>query len=114
MAQVSPLAEIIGNTLRQVCTVYRYGGADPTGQPIYGTGTQYPCRLAIRTERSFNDTGDYITNSTVNVLLPASAELGAYDMIDLPAPYQQGAIIREVVSATDQWGRATHQVVRIQ
>lgn len=111
---LSPLAEIYKNSMRQTCTIYRYGGADPTGQPVYGQGEQLPCRLAIKTERSFSDTGDYITNSTVTVLLPASAAIGAYDRLDLPAPYQQGAIIREVVTATDQWGRTTHQVVRIQ
>ena len=103
---LSPLAEIYKNSMRQTCTLYRYGGADPTGQPVYGQGEQLPCRLAIKTERSFSD--------TVTVLLPASAAIGAYDRLDLPAPYQQGAIIREVVTATDQWGRTTHQVVRIQ
>lgn len=110
---LSPLAEVLKNTMRQTCTVYRYGGADPTGQPIYSTGTTWPCRIAIRTERSFNEAGDYITNSTVNLLLPANCEVGAYDMVDLPAPYQQGAIIREVITATDFLGRATHQAVRI-
>lgn len=110
---LSPLAEILKNTMRQTCTVYRYGGADPTGQPIYSAGVSWPCRIAIRTERSFNEAGDYITNSTVNLLLPANCEVGAYDMVDLPAPYQQGAIIREVITATDLLGRATHQAVRI-
>lgn len=114
MAQISPLAEIFKNSMRQTCTVYRYGGADPTGQPVYGAGAEYPCRIALRTERSFNDAGDYITNSTVNLLLPADCAIGAYDMVDLPAPYQQGAIIREVVTATDFQGQTTHQVVRIQ
>ena len=113
MAQVSPLAEILANSMRQTCTIYRYGGADPTGQPVYSSGTSWPCRIAIKTERSFNDTGDYITNSTVSLVLPANCDIGAYDMVDLPAPYQQGAIIREVVTATDQWGQTTHQVVRI-
>lgn len=111
--ELSPLAEILKNTMRQTCTVYRYGGADPTGQPIYSSGVQWPCRIAIRTERGFNEAGDYITNSTVNLLLPANCEVGAYDMVDLPAPYQQGAIIREVITATDLLGRATHQAVRI-
>lgn len=111
--ELSPLAEVLKNTMRQTCTVYRYGGADPTGQPIYSRGTAWPCRIAIRTERSFNEAGDYITNSTVNLILPANCEVGAYDMVDLPAPYQQGAIIREVVTSTDFLGRATHQAVRI-
>lgn len=111
--ELSPLAEVLKNTMRQTCTVYRYGGADPTGQPIYSQGIAWPCRIAIRTERGFNEAGDYITNSTVNLLLPANCEVGAYDMVDLPAPYQQGAIIREVITATDLLGRATHQAVRI-
>lgn len=111
--ELSPLAEVLKNTMRQTCTVYRYGGADPTGQPIYSRGTAWPCRIAIRTERGFNEAGDYITNSTVNLILPANCEVGAYDMVDLPAPYQQGAIIREVITATDFLGRSTHQAVRI-
>ena len=111
---LSPIAEILNNSMRQTCTIYRYGGADPTGQPIYSSGKACPCRIALRTERSFNDAGDYITNSTVSLVLPASCDIGAYDMVDLPAPSQQGALIREVVTATDQWGQITHQVVRIQ
>jgi len=111
---LSPLAEVFKNSMRQACTVYRYGGADPTGQPIYSAGVSWPCRIAIRTERSFNEAGDYITNSTVALLLPADCAIGAYDKVDLPAPYEQGAIIREVVTATDMWGNTTHQVVRIQ
>lgn len=114
MAPLSPLAEVFKNSMRQTCTVYRYAGADPTGQPVYGQGTEYPCRIAIRTERSFSDAGDYITNSTVSLLLPADVAIGAYDMVDLPAPYQQGAVIREVVTASDFLGQTTHQVVRIQ
>ena len=84
-----------------------------TGQPTYGAGIEYPCRLAIRTERQITDKGDYITNSTVQILLPASTEVQAYDRIDLPAGYDQGAIIREVITATDQWGQPTHKAVRI-
>lgn len=111
---LSPLAEVLANTMRQTCTLYRYGGADPTGQPVYSSGVSWPCRIALRTERSFNEAGDYITNSTVTLLLPASCDIDAYDMVDLPAPYQQGAIIREVVTPTDFLGQATHKVVRIQ
>ena len=110
---LSAMAEIVGNTMNQSCTIYRYAGADATGQPTYGTGTVSKCRLAIRTERQISDRGDYITNSTVQILLPASTEIEAYDRIDLPADYQQGAVIREVITATDQWGNATHKVVRI-
>ena len=84
MAQVSPLAEILANSMRQTCTIYRYGGADPTGQPVYSSGTSWPCRIAIKTERSINDMGDYITNSTVSLVLPANCDIGAYDMVDLP------------------------------
>ena len=84
-----------------------------TGQPTYGAGTVVRCRLAIRTERQITDKGDYITNSTVQILLPASTEIEAYDRIDLPQGYDQGAIIREVITATDQWGQPTHKAVRI-
>lgn len=111
---VSPLASIIKNTFFQTCTVYRYGGADPTGQPKYNAGELIPCRLAIRTKRVPTAEGDYITNTDVSVLVPAETALQAYDMIDLPAPYEQGAIIGSVTTGTDQWGNVTHQVVRIQ
>ncbi len=110
---VSRLAEIWTHNMRQVCTLHRYAGADPTGQPIYGDGVEYPCRLAIRTERTISQDGDYITNSTVQVVLPADCPVQAYDSIDLPADYQQGAIIREVITGTDQWGEVTHKAVRI-
>ena len=114
MAQISPLAEIAKNSMHQTCTIYRYGGADPTGQPVYSSGEQSPCRISIKTERSINEYGDYISNSAVSLVLPANCQIGAYDRVDLPAPYQQGAVIREVVTATDFLGRITHQVVRIQ
>ena len=110
---VSPMAEIWANSMRQKCTIYKYSGADATGQPTYGQGTETKCRLAIRTERKISDQGDYITNSTVTIVLPASSEIEAYDKIDLPAGYQQGAIIREVITGTDQWGLPTHKAVRI-
>ena len=110
---VSRLAPIWTHNMRQTCTLHSYAGADPTGQPIYSEGIQYPCRLAIRTERTISDDGDYITNSTVQVVLPADCPVQAYDSIDLPADYQQGAIIREVITGTDQWGEVTHKAVRI-
>ena len=110
---ISPLAEVVQNTMLQTCTVYKYIGADPTGQPQYAQGIEYPCRLAIRTERTIADTGDYITNSTVVISLPAEADVGAYDQIDLPQGYRQGAVIREVATPTDAWGQITHRVVRI-
>ena len=76
---VSRLAEVWRHNMRQVCTVSKYTGADPTGQPIYGPGTEWPCRLAIRTERTISQDGDYITNSTVQVILPADCDIEAYD-----------------------------------
>ena len=113
MEVVSRFAEIGKANMRQRCTVYRYTGCDMTGQPQYDQGIEYPCRLAIRTERSFSDTGDLITNSTVKIILPADCPVQAYDQIDLPSPYQQGAIIKEVTTATDVWGLITHKAVRI-
>ena len=110
---VSRLAEVWRHNMRQECTVHKYTGADPTGQPQYGTGTTYPCRLAIRTERTIDQDGDYITNSTVQVILPANCDIEAYDRIDLPDGFNQGAIIREVITGTDQWGEITHKAVRI-
>lgn len=110
---LSPLAEIRRNTMMQTCIIRRYAGADPTGQPVYHSDETWPCRLAIRTERNISDTGDYISNSTVTVILPADCSVQAYDQIDLPQPYDQGAIIREVTTATDVWGNVAHKVVRI-
>ena len=110
---LSPLAEIYANSMRQKCTVYKYSGADTTGQPTYGAGTETACRVNIKTERQITDTGDYITNSTVEIVLPASSEIEAYDRIDLPTGYQQGAIISEVITGVDQWGNVTHKAVRI-
>lgn len=110
---VSPMAEIWANSMRQQCTISRYKQADPTGQPLYYTGVEYPCRLAIRTERNLSPTGDYISNSTVTVILPADCPVQAYDRIDLPQGYDQGAIIREVITGTDFLGQITHKVVRI-
>lgn len=110
---ISPQSEIWNNSMRQQCTVYSYAGADPTGQPVYGNGTSTKCRIALRTERQITPQGDYITNSTVVVVLPADCPVQAYDRIDLPAPYQEGAVIREVITGTDQWGKVTHKAVRI-
>ena len=110
---VSALAEIWNNSMRQSCTVYKYTGADPTGQPLYGEGTETKCRINVKTERQITDTGDYITNSTVEIVLPVSSEIEAYDRIDLPSPYQQGAVIREVITGVDMWGLPTHKAVRI-
>ena len=110
---VSALAEIYDNSMRQQCTVYKYAGADATGQPTYGTGTPTKCRINVKTERQITDTGDYITNSTVEIVLPVSSEIEAYDRIDLPTGYQQGAIISEVITGVDQWGNVTHKAVRI-
>ena len=110
---ISPLAEVVQNTMMQTCTVYKYIGADPTGQPQYAQGIEYPCRLAIRTERTIADTGDIITNTAVVISIPAAADVQAYDQIDLPQGYRQGAVIRDVATATDAWGQITHRVVRI-
>ena len=110
---VSALAEVWNNSMRQSCTVHKYTGADPTGQPIYGEGVPTKCRINVKTERQITDTGDYITNSTVEIVLPVSSEIEAYDRIDLPAPYQQGAVIREVITGVDMWGLPTHKAVRI-
>ena len=110
---VSALAEIFNNSMRQECTVYKYTGADATGQPQYGEGSSSKCRINVKTERQITDTGDYITNSTVEIVLPVSTEIEAYDRIDLPDGYQQGAIIREVITGVDQWGLPTHKAVRI-
>lgn len=110
---LSPQAEIWRNTMRQTCTVRRYAGSDPTGQPVYHAGESWPCRLAIRTERQFTDAGDYITNSTVTVILPGDCTIQANDQIDLPSEFQEGAVVREVVTATDIWGQVTHKAVRI-
>lgn len=110
---ISPLAEIIENTMPERCTVYKYIGADPTGQPQYSQGTEMPCRVAIKTERTISDTGDIITNTAVVISIPAAADVQAYDQIDLPQGYRQGAVIRDVATATDAWGQITHRVVRI-
>ena len=110
---ISPQSEVWANTMNQQCTVYKYTGAELTGQPTYGEGTSTKCRIALRTERQIANTGDYITNSTVVVVLPADCDIEAYDQIDLPAGYQQGAVIREVITATDMWGKITHKVARI-
>ena len=110
---VSALAEIWTNSMRQSCTVYKYAGADATGQPTYGEGIPTKCRINVKTERQITDTGDYITNSTVEIVLPASSEIEAYDRIDLPAGYQQGAVIREVITGVDMFGAVTHKAVRI-
>ena len=113
METVSRLAPIARRNMTQHCTVYSYIGTEATGQPQYAQGTEYPCRLAIRTERSLTDTGDIITNSSVTVILPADCPIQAYDQIDLPRPYAHGAIIREVITATDALGKVTHKAVRI-
>ena len=110
---LSPLAPIIKNSMRQQATVYKYGGADEFGQPVYGPGQAYPCRIDLKTVRTMNSAGDWISNSTVEISLPADAMAGAYDKIDLPAPYEQGAIIREVVAGADQFGRITHLEIKI-
>lgn len=110
---ISPSSEIWANTMRQQCTVYSYTGANATGQPQYGEGVTTKCRLAIRTKRTVTDQGDYITNSSVTVVLPADCPVQAYDKIDLPAPYQEGAVISEVITGTDFLGLITHKVVRI-
>ena len=110
---ISAQAEIWANSMNQQCTVYQYIGSDPTGQPTYGQGASSRCRLAIRTERQITPQGDYITNSTVTVILPAECPVQAYDRIDLPAPYQEGAVIGEVITGTDFYGNVTHKVVRI-
>ena len=113
METVSKLGPIIKTSMRQRCTVYSYTGTEVTGQPQYSQGQEWPCRLAIRTERSITETGDIISNSTVTILLPADCPVQAYDQIDLPRPYAHGAIIREVITATDAWGNITHKAVRI-
>lgn len=113
MASVSRLAGITAHTMRQVCTIYRYAGADDTGQPVYHDGIATRCRLAIRTRRVLDDAGDYITNQEVVVIVPADTAIQAMDMVDLPAPYQQGAVVASVATATDMLGNVTHQAVRI-
>ena len=113
METVSRLAPIVRRGMNQHCTLYSYTGTEATGQPQYEQGVIWPCRLAIRTERSITDTGDIITNSSVTILLPADCPAQAYDQIDLPRPYAHGAVIREVVTATDALGHVTHKAVRI-
>ena len=113
METISRLAPIARRSMRQHCTLYSYTGTALTGQPQYTQGIEWPCRIAIRTERSITDTGDIITNSSVTLLLPADCPVQAYDQIDPPSPYAHGAVIREVVTATDAWGGITHKAVRI-
>lgn len=111
---LSPLSSIFSNSMRQQVTVYKYAGTEDSGQPIYADeGTVLKARIDIKEVRSFNDTGDEITNSAVEITVPGDADVDAYDRIDLPSDYEQGAVIREVVTATDQWGAVTHKVVRI-
>lgn len=110
---VSGLATILRANMRQTCTVYRYAGAAEDGQPIYGAPVRWPCRIAIKTRRVLSQDGDWITNSAVVVALPAECEIGAYDRIDLPAGYEQGAVVGEVITGTDQWGNVTHRSARI-
>lgn len=110
---ISPLAEIFQNSMRQTCTIYRYTGTDPTGQPQYAQGVEYPCRIGIDTRRNISDTGDEITNSGVRIVLPAETEVEAYDQVDLPHGYRHGAVIAEVTTATDFQGQPTHKVVVI-
>lgn len=109
----SPLAKVMENTMRQSCTVYHYAGADEYGQPVYGEGEVVPCRLAIRTGRTLSPDGDYITNTQVTVLVPSSTVIQAQDRIDLPEPYDRGAVVSMVTTATDFLGRVTHRAVRI-
>lgn len=113
MAPLSPLAEITARSFHQTCTVYTYSGSDYSGQPYYSEGTTYPCRIAIRTKRHFSDEGDYIANQQAVLLLPADCPVQAQDKVDLPDPYQRGAIIDQVATGTDWLGRVTHKVVRI-
>lgn len=111
---VSPIAPILRNQMRQECTVYPYEGTAPSGQPVYaGTGTVYPCRIAVHEARTVADTGDQVTDTGVTVYLPADASVSAYDRIDLPPEYDQGAVIREVATGIDWQGAVTHRVVRI-
>ena len=111
---VSPISSILKNQMRQSCTVYSYEGTAPSGQPEYAAdGTIYPCRIAVHEARTVADTGDEITDTGVTVYLPADAEVTAYDRIELPADYEQGAVIKEVVTGIDWQGAVTHKVVRI-
>lgn len=110
---LSPQAEIFNNSMHQTCTVYSYAGADPTGQPVYNRGVTLPCRIAVRTKRTMDADGDYVTNTDTAVLVPASSSVQAQDRIDLPFPYQRGTVVREVTTAFDWLGNVTHKVVRI-
>ena len=49
----------------------------------------------------------------MQIILPVNCPVQANDCIDPPEEYAQGAIIREVITGTDQWGEPTHKVVRI-
>lgn len=113
MAVISPLSVMWRESMRQKCTVHKLVSTDYTGQNVYGEGTEVPCRVGNRTKRAMTDEGDFINNSQVVVVLPADCDIQAYDKISLPAPYEQGAVIGEVITATDQWGGITHKVVRI-
>lgn len=113
MAVISPLSVMWRESMRQKCTVHKLVSTDFTGQNVYGEGTEVPCRVGIRTKRAVTDEGDFINNSQVVVVLPADCDIEAYDKIDLPHPYDQGAVIEEVTTATDQWGGITHKAVRI-
>lgn len=110
---ISPLSVMWKESMRQTCTVYKLTGTSYTGQNTYGQGTEYPCRVGIKTKRIVTNEGDYSTNSQVAIVLPADCDIEAYDKIDLPHPYDQGAVIDEVTTATDQWGQITHKAVRI-
>lgn len=110
---ISPLSVTWAQNMRQKCTVYTYQGADYSGQPIYSEGTEWPCRMAVKTARTVTQEGDVISNSAVEVVLPADCPVQAYDQIDLPNGYQMGAVIGKVLTPADQWGKTTHKVVTI-
>ena len=110
---ISPLSVMWRESMKQKCTVYKLTGTDYTGQAEYSAGVEWPCRVGLRTKRTMTNEGDYSTNSQVAIVLPADCDIEAYDKIDLPSPYGQGAVIGEVATACDQWGQITHKAIKI-
>jgi hypothetical protein len=111
---VSPLSEIVGNSMTDSVTIqpvisYTKDG----GQPVLGTARISKCKVTVRQGRTMGAYGDIITNVGYVILLPGDDPTDIEDRLTLP-DYSIGPIAGTLNVIKDRNGDIIAKEVIIQ
>lgn len=109
---VSPLSELIGNTLTSSCVHRKLISYSLDGQPVFGTPVTLACRVAPSTQRVVNLDGDIQTDAGYVVIVGGSADVYTGDSLELP-DLDLHPIVSRCRYGTDLFGNRTHTEITI-